>query len=264
MTKTRLFIETITGSSRLWPLAVFWAIAGATATVGLLPYAMALNPSSLERVPVPLPIFALAQFAKAFVVLMLLGWLGLRLGRALGLGSPIAHALVNRTPVPSTLRQTMAMAAIAGGVTGAALIGLDKAFQPFMPPATLPATAGIDLWKRFLASFYGGITEELICRLFLMTLLVWMCRKFTSQKDSAVPAWMFWTGIIGAALLFGLGHLPATATVWPLTPLVIARALLLNAIAGVTFGWIYWRRGLEHAMVAHFFADIVLHVIGGG
>jgi hypothetical protein len=26
---------------------------------------------------------------------------------------------------------------------------------------------------------------------------------------------------------------------------------------------LYWRRGLEHAMCAHFCADIVVHVLGG-
>ena len=37
--------------------------------------------------------------------------------------------------------------------------------------------------------------------------------------------------------------------------------LLLNGVAGVAFGWLYWKRGLEMAMLAHFSADIVLHVI---
>ena len=67
-----------------------------------------------------------------------------------------------------------------------------------------------------------------------------------------------------AAVLFGLGHLPATAALLPLTPAVVARAVVLNGIAGVVFGWLYWRRGLEAAMVAHFCADLVLHVLFGG
>ena len=69
------------------------------------------------------------------------------------------------------------------------------------------------------------------------------------------------TANILAAVLFGLGHLPATATFLPLTPLVITRAILLNGIGGMIFGWLYWKRGLEAAMVSHFSADIVLHVL---
>jgi membrane protease YdiL (CAAX protease family) len=48
-----------------------------------------------------------------------------------------------------------------------------------------------------------------------------------------------------------------------LTPALIARALILNGIPGIAFGWLYWRRGLEAAMVAHFSADLVLHVLIG-
>jgi len=48
-----------------------------------------------------------------------------------------------------------------------------------------------------------------------------------------------------------------------LTTIVVVRTVLLNSIAGVLFGWLYWRRGLLAAMVSHFSADIVLHVIAG-
>jgi len=59
----------------------------------------------------------------------------------------------------------------------------------------------------------------------------------------------------------GAGYLPTTAVLLPLTPLVIARALLLNGIGGMIFGWLYWKRGLLAAMMAHFSTDIVLHVV---
>ena len=59
----------------------------------------------------------------------------------------------------------------------------------------------------------------------------------------------------------GLGHLPATSVVVPLTPLVITRAVVLNGLLGIAFGWLYWKRGLEAAIISHFSADIVLHVL---
>jgi len=46
-----------------------------------------------------------------------------------------------------------------------------------------------------------------------------------------------------------------------LTPLVVLRAVVLNGVVGVACGWLYWRKGLEMAMAAHFSADIVLHVL---
>jgi hypothetical protein len=35
----------------------------------------------------------------------------------------------------------------------------------------------------------------------------------------------------------------------------------LNGLLGVGFGWLYWKYGLESAMLGHFSADIVLHVL---
>ena len=96
-------------------------------------------------------------------------------------------------------------------------------------------------------------------RLGLMTVLVWAGARLTRTADPR-PA-VVWTAIVATALLFGAGHLPTTAAMLPLTPLVIARALLLNGIGGVLFGWLYWKRGLLAAMLAHFSADIVLHVV---
>ena len=72
----------------------------------------------------------------------------------------------------------------------------------------------------------------------------------------------FWTAILLATLLFGLGHLPATKSITPLTPMLIVRAITLNGIAGIGFGWLYWRYGLEAAMLSHFSADILLHGFG--
>jgi membrane protease YdiL (CAAX protease family) len=43
--------------------------------------------------------------------------------------------------------------------------------------------------------------------------------------------------------------------------MVVTRALLLNGIAGLAFGWLYWKRGLEMAMIAHFTGDFILLVV---
>ncbi len=53
-----------------------------------------------------------------------------------------------------------------------------------------------------------------------------------------------------------------TAMLMPLTPWVVAQVLVANGLLGLVFGWLYWRDGLESAMVAHFSTDIILHVIG--
>jgi uncharacterized membrane protein YjjP (DUF1212 family) len=48
----------------------------------------------------------------------------------------------------------------------------------------------------------------------------------------------------------------------PLTQMLVVRALVLNGIAGVAFGYLYWRYGLEAAMSAHMGAHLVMQVPG--
>jgi membrane protease YdiL (CAAX protease family) len=119
----------------------------------------------------------------------------------------------------------------------------------------------IPAWKAFLASFYGGIAEEVLLRLFLVSLFAWIVFKIKKTKDGEPTVFGIWLSIVLAAIVFGLGHLPATAQITPLTEIVIIRAIVLNGIGGIIFGWLYWKKGLESAMIAHFSADIVLHII---
>jgi membrane protease YdiL (CAAX protease family) len=94
-----------------------------------------------------------------------------------------------------------------------------------------------------------------------MTFLVWLGRFVSKTSEGKPTLAVLWIANIVAAVLFGLGHLPATAALVPLTPLVVARALVLNGVIGIGFGYLYFKRGLESAMISHFSADIVLHVL---
>ena len=244
-------------------LAFFWTILGTLSTLAVFPYLLAINPSLVAPAPMPLPVLVIAQTAQTCLLLLLVSWLGLRLGQFIGLDSPFARALVYGLTPPSVSRRVLMIASLTGTVGGLVILLLDRLFQPFMPPTTQSIGGNIELWKRLLASFYGGITEELLLRLFLMTLIAWIIWKTAFKGQRPPTAGVFWIAIVVAALLFGVGHLPAAAGIWPLTPLVIIRTIALNALAGLAFGFIYWRWGLEYAMVAHFCADIALHGIGG-
>jgi membrane protease YdiL (CAAX protease family) len=83
-------------------------------------------------------------------------------------------------------------------------------------------------------------------------------KKTETGKPTKVGVWL---AIILASIIFGIGHLPTVAAITALTPILVARTIILNSIGGIIFGWLYWKKGLESAMIAHFSADIVLHVI---
>ncbi len=114
----------------------------------------------------------------------------------------------------------------------------------------------------FLSSIlYGGIIEEVLMRLFLMTFFVWVGKKLFFKKDGPLPNSYYIVAIILAALIFGIGHLPATAALLGLSGPIIFRALLLNGIGGLVFGYAYWKHGLAYAMMGHMMAHIVNQLI---
>ena len=154
--------------------------------------------------------------------------------------------------------------AIALAVLTFALMALLEryVFATHVPEVLGMSDANMPFWKRLLASFYGSFDEEILMRLFLVSGLVWILGRFW-QNTRGMPAnGAYLTAILLATLLFGLGHLPATRNITPLTPMLVIRAITLNGIAGIAFGWLYWQYGLEAAMLSHFCADILLHVIG--
>lgn len=108
----------------------------------------------------------------------------------------------------------------------------------------------------FFASFYGGIAEEVLLRLFILTLFLFLFQTIGWKSPSS-----FWAANILTAILFGVGHLPAAKNLFGLNSIVILRTIILNAIAGILFGYLYWQYSLEIAMVSHFSADLVIHVV---
>lgn len=104
------------------------------------------------------------------------------------------------------------------------------------------------------AVLYGGIAEEILMRLFLMTLISFILWKlfFRNTSKNKLPDKIFISANIISALLFAAGHLPATAAAFgALTPMLLSRCFLLNGIFGLLFGRLYRRYGIWYAMAAH-------------
>lgn len=244
-----------------WKLFSILLSASVIANIAVLPYALSLTVLRTTELPVPLPVAILVQIVQATVFFAIAIFLGLLLGRKVGLGAPFIESWLAGENKTDRLAATLIRAAVLGVLAGASIFVLDRfIFSIFAEPITAFQEAG-PLWQRFLASFYGGVGEEIAMRLFLMTLVVWITCKFKRTKSNTPTNLGAWSAIIFISVVFGLGHLPMTAIFTEITAIVVLRAIILNGVAGITFGWLYWKKGLEAAMVSHFWADIVLHVV---
>ena len=234
-------------------------MAGAlVGSLAIIPYTMALR----QPPPLPVPFWLLLVVGtiQNLLLFAVVTGLGLWLGGKVGLGAPVLRGWLAGNPEAHSWFRALLPLAISTGVAAGAVILLLEGlvFIPLLPEI-LRITHQPPPWQGLLAAFYGGINEELFSRLGIMTLLVWAGAKLIRRKRPG-PG-VVWVANVLAALLFGAGHLPTLAALAPLTTIVVVRTLLLNGIAGVVFGWLYWRHGLLAAMVAHFSADIVLHVV---
>ena len=114
-----------------------------------------------------------------------------------------------------------------------------------------------------IASFtYGGVIEEVMMRLFLMSLISFIIAKIFYKKEKDIPIKVFVIANIISALLFALGHLPATIQLFGgLDSLLLIRCLIMNGIFGLAFGWLYRKYGIHYSMVAHFGCHLVSKII---
>ena len=242
----------------LWAMAIFGLVC-------VIPYTMTLQAEQLRTTELPMALewLLVLQISANALFFGLLTGLGIWLAARISKGAPYLDAVIYRKPFPQKLNSILLISVLTGLLTGLLIILLDTwIFNLDQLGLELPALPDQPAWQGFLASFYGGITEEILFRLFFLSLLVWLIKKLLKGKYVQYQVPVFWIANILVAVLFGLGHLPATAASGlPLNAFIISRAIVLNGIGGIVFGWMYWRNGLESAMTAHFSADIIVHVI---
>jgi membrane protease YdiL (CAAX protease family) len=253
-----------------WKFFLILWLASIFAVIAVLPYSFALQSDTLQRlnlvISLPMLIAIVLQSSIMFAIVI---FAGMFFASRVGLGAPMLDAATHGESVAGRVRAILPLSIILGVIGTLLILGLEIFFfQPAMLKELGNSAAILNLqtsppaaWKGFLASFYGGIAEEILLRLFVMSFFVWLGHFVSKTAEGKPTAAVIWTANILAAALFGLGHLPALVPLVPITPLVIARTIVLNGVLGVVFGWLYWKRGLEAAMISHFSADIILHVL---
>ena len=107
------------------------------------------------------------------------------------------------------------------------------------------------IYKMIGGLLVGGIIEEVMMRLFFMSLIVFIISRLFYKNKKEIPTLVFIIANILAASLFAACHLPSTASMTTLTPVLIVRSFLFNGGLGLAFGYLYRKYGICYAMISH-------------
>ena len=187
------------------------------------------------------------------VLVALCAALGLWAAPKVGFDAPAVRAWAEHRPVFPALCPQLAPAALGGLAIAALLVAFwtvvrSQAFATPVLAVELPLATKL---------LYGGIVEEVLLRWGVMSLFVWIAWRVGGAVHP-VPARAVWSGLVASSALFAAGHLPVLYFLLPDPPgWFVALALTANFVPGMLFGWLYWRRGLEAAMIAHAVSHLV-------
>ena len=183
---------------------------------------------------------------------LFLGAAGIWLGKKVGLWKD--ERRITKKPLLAAL--------VISVIGGMALILPDLLFFGKYEQALLDMYAAKPTIPYLLATVtYGAVIEEVMLRLFMMSLVAFVLQLLFERKRDSVSTAVLAAANVVSALLFAAGHLPANEMMFGLTPMIVIRCILLNGVFGLAFGWLYRKFGLRYAMIAHGGCHVVSKLI---
>ena len=221
----------------------------------------ALIPAAADAPPITPAIKVLSLIQPAGLVALAV-LIGIVLAPKVGLSAPAAESFAAGDRVMPALKPQL-IPGVLGGVIGALAILL--AHGVFKPLLTIETVERITKFGTLvpipMRLLYGGLTEELLMRWGFMTLLVWITWRLFQKRLAKPTNVSFVVAILVSSFIFGLGHLPIASVVLPqITPAVVLFVIIANSAFGIVAGYLFWKYGLESAMIAHVLCHIVLAI----
>ncbi len=221
---------------------------------------IAILPIPSETEMPPIPALKLLSLVQPTILLAVAVLVGVALASKVGLSSPVAEAAASGGDTVSAFKPQIIPGIVGGLAGGVVIVLIALVWKPFLP---LEVARLISEFGKFVPFptrlLYGGITEELLLRWGFMTVLVWTAwRLFQKGQDRPKPAF-FVGAILISSLLFGIGHLPIAFMLFPEPTLALTLFVIVaNSAFGLIAGYLYWKKGLESAMLAHMLAHVVM------
>jgi hypothetical protein len=219
----------------LWILVVLWFLANLAA----IPLLQATNE----------PIEPVWLWGGYTAVMAVLSGIGLRLANRTGLGAPLIEGLLDKSEIGDWARNALAWALLAAIVGSAIVLPMSLNADREGYPAS---------WQLLLASIKAGVTEEIFMRLLLLSFFAWLGSLVSKDSDGRPTRAVFWVAIVICALLFGGSHVESRLAIPGITVSDLVIIMVVNTLLGIVLGWLFWKLGLECAMLAHFMIDAVV------
>lgn len=229
-----------------WRIHTVLFVAALVGSITLLPFVMNEKASLLLQQPLkPTTLFSIQLFGSVIIFAILI-YLGLYFGKKVNLGTPLLESYFNKKKKTFPVSKPILTGLLLGIFTSV-----------FIRLFSYPTNTDSIFWIRLLAILYGGITQEILLRLFLMTTLVYAFSRMMRTKKPSV----YWAGIICTAFLVSFSNLPHLTNLTTITPVLVLQSIFLNFIPDMVFGWTYWKRGLESTILAHLVFDFFVLVL---
>ncbi len=133
-------------------------------------------------------------------------------------------------------------------------------FRAAIPPGQLAFILSTAPWQRMALAVPVAFTDEVVYRLFLMSLLAWAMGQLWRASNSRPADAVFGAAIVVSAAVYVLLHLGPVLAEGPMTPLAVLREAMLHFSAAALWGYLFWRYGLATALTAHLSAHLPLQL----
>ena len=211
----------------------------AAALIGLIFY--------LPVIPNMIPAQALTRFPMSIIMILvvlqsiifiaLLAAAGAYLAPRVGFRAPLCDVHINQQTFRSVLKE-QCLIAIPVGLAGAIIACL-------VAPEFISYVNKTPPLPRL---FYGGLTEEVAARWGIMTIIVWILWRIFQKGNGTPTNILVCSGILLSQTIFALGHIPALNMAGVGN---VSWSIVTIFFVSILWGWLFWKRGLEAAMIAH-------------
>jgi hypothetical protein len=244
---------------------VFWSLfmVAELSMLAALPYAVSVSGDAIQEFGGSFPTVLATQIAQGTAFLLLSIFTGIFLGKKVGLKATLLESLFEGRGLPEGFNSSFKLSVLLGLLVGTLIFATDRlVFSMFTEPLTILLSSP-PIEQRILYSFYAGIVEEIILRFFLVTLLVWISWKIKKTPEGFPTTTGFWLSILLVSTIYGIGYFFSLTPVTDYNAILSLATIALAIISGSVFGWLYWKKGLEAAIIANLSASLVVFVILG-